>query len=261
MPSGSSNTRPIEDIVGLPTIVQILLLSSAEAATSLGPTLWAVLEEVETLYNHQRQRAVFARQMMVNNNVAAAESEDKLEERFGDVSEHDLPALRAEAEGVYLGTLNAERLAELVRKQLAVPDRRRLFILTEHEITPPKDWAYILWLETPAGTVVSTAALDPDYWGIQEPDRLKVIKHRARAACMAATGILLGFNRCDNPSCYLFTEVDSVTRLDLMVAIGPEHEEIAGDEAIGYWKTIEDPEMVEAIARPEDLEVGGWPVL
>jgi hypothetical protein len=260
MPSGSNNTRPIEEIVGLPTIVQVLLLSSGEAATSLGPTLWAVLEEVETLYNYQRRRAVFARQMMANNHVVA-EGEGTLAERFGDVSEHDLPALRAEAEGVYLGTLDAGRLAELVRKQLGVPDRRRLLILTEHEITPPKDWAYILWLETPAGTVVSTAALDPDYWGIQEPDRLKVIKHRARAACMTATGILLGFNRCDNASCYLFTEIDSVTRLDLMVAIGPEHDEIAGDEAIGYWKTIEDPEVVEPISRPEDLELGAWPML
>jgi hypothetical protein len=260
MPSGSNNTRPIEDVVGLPTIVQVLLLSSGEAATSLGPTLWAVLEEVETLYNHQRRRAVFARQMMASSDVAA-EGEGTLTERFGEVSEHDLPTLRAEAEGVYLGTLDAERLAELVRKQLGVPDRRRLLILTEHEITPPKDWAYILWLETPSGTVVSTAALDPDYWGIQEPDRLKVIKHRARAACMTATGILLEFKRCDNASCYLFTDIDSVTRLDLMVAIGPEHDEFAGDEAIGYWKTIEDPEVVEPIARPEDLELGAWPML
>jgi hypothetical protein len=259
MPSESTDSRPVEDIVGLPTIVQVLLLTSPEAAT-LRPTLWAVLEEVETLYNHHRQRAVFARQMVAAE-VRQAPSGDNRPEQFAQVSEQDLPALRDQAAGVYVGTLDAARLAELVRKQLAVPDRRRLFILTEHEITPPEDWAYILWLETPAGIVVSTAATDPDYWGTPEPDRLKVIKHRARAACMAATGIQLGFERCNNPSCYLFVEVDSVTRLDLMVAIGPEHEEIPGDEAVGYWKSIEDPEAVEPIARPEDLEVRGWPVL
>jgi hypothetical protein len=260
MPSGSTNSRPVQDVVGLPTIVQVLLLTSSEAAASDGATLWTVLEEVEQLYNHGRQRAVFDRRLLAAQ-VPPGLAEGELRDRYVHLSEQGLPLLFDHAGGVYSGTLHAEPLAELIRRRLAVPDRRSVFVLTEREIAPPEDWAYIMWWETPTGMVTSTAALDPDYWGIQESDRLKVIKHRARAACMAATGIMLGLERCNNPSCYLFVEVDSVTRLDLMVAIGPEHEEITGREAVGYWKEIEDPEVVEETAQREDLEVGGWPLL
>lgn len=100
-------------------------------------------------------------------------------------------------------------------------------ILTDIELEPPLDWRYIIWRSFPQGAVVSTATLDPRYW--REPvesevHRVLMIKARARAACISVVGSLIGLERCSNPECFLFKDVDSLVRLDDMKFVGPEHD-------------------------------------
>lgn len=94
--------------------------------------------------------------------------------------------------------------------------------VTDQELTPPTNWRYIIWKETPK-IIISTVPIDPLYWGMNDIHRLAVIKHRLRTACLCNVGTLIGLQRCNNESCFLYRNVDSVTRLDGMVKLGPEH--------------------------------------
>lgn len=99
-------------------------------------------------------------------------------------------------------------------------------VLTDLAITPPREWRYIIWDVTPSGAVISAAPLDPAYW---EPSaaadmRRSTIARRATAAQLCVMGSLLGLRRCDNERCFMFGNIDSVTRLDNAEIYGPEHE-------------------------------------
>jgi hypothetical protein len=100
-------------------------------------------------------------------------------------------------------------------------------IITDREIAPPPDWRYLIWSGFQGGAVISTAAIDPRYWGLRDPEderRVKEVKRRARAATMSVSGSLLGLSRCENPRCFMFAAVDSASTLDEMCSIGVEHE-------------------------------------
>jgi hypothetical protein len=98
-------------------------------------------------------------------------------------------------------------------------------VLTDLPITPPKEWRYIIWDVTASGAVISAAPLDPGYWEPSVPPDLRraTITRRATAAQLCVMGSLLGLRRCDNDRCFMFGNIDSVTRLDHAETIGPEH--------------------------------------
>jgi hypothetical protein len=119
-------------------------------------------------------------------------------------------------------------LASSIREQLNLDYSSPLILVTNQPITPPPQWRYTIWQPVVGGVVLSTAALDPAYWeGPAARDasvnRLRVLKHRTRAANAGVLGSLIGFYRCDNPACFLFADIDSVTRLDDMLYFGAEH--------------------------------------
>jgi hypothetical protein len=121
-------------------------------------------------------------------------------------------------------TVDARVLGALVQE--TVQPSGWTLIVTDIELQPPPDWRYIIWDSFPSGAVVSIATLDPAYW--REPDRsethrVRAVKKRARAACISVVGSLIGLHRCSNPECFLFSEVDSLVRLDEMKVVGPEH--------------------------------------
>jgi len=99
-------------------------------------------------------------------------------------------------------------------------------VLTDLPITPPREWRYIIWDVTPSGAVISAAPLDPAYWEPSAPAEMRrsTITRRATAAQLCVMGSLLGLRRCDNERCFMFGNIDSVTRLDHAEMYGPEHE-------------------------------------
>jgi hypothetical protein len=199
------------------TIDHVIALGSEENAKDLGAMLWTVLGEVSAFYNFDEQRAWFTRTWIGKRSLApqhAAKNEiidEKLDEDWW-------KPLRKQRRFVDQRTL-ASRLHSMA------PDRTgRQIIVTDQTITPPPEWRYIIWEGLTAGNaVVSIATLDPKYWGDRDPHRVNTIKHRSRAALMSITGTSLGFRRCENSRCFLYANVDSVTALDPMVAIGVEH--------------------------------------
>jgi hypothetical protein len=116
-------------------------------------------------------------------------------------------------------TYNAGRIARLVPTLLDGRQAENSIIVIDQELTPPKDWRYILWERG----VISIAPMDPLYWGAKEPNRIAIIKHRVRATCLLLVGRLLGQRRCGNERCFMYSNVDSVMRLDGMVTLGEEH--------------------------------------
>jgi|SRR5271157_2230380 len=98
-----------------------------------------------------------------------------------------------------------------------------MILVTDQQITPPPDWRYIIWDGIRAGSVISIAPTNPNYWHADDPDRVATIKHRVRTACLCSVGEFLGLKRCQNPTCLLYAEVDSVSCLDGMVLLGREH--------------------------------------
>jgi hypothetical protein len=100
-------------------------------------------------------------------------------------------------------------------------------VVTDRELVPPPDWRYVLWDGFPGGAVISVAPMDPRYWGAAMSDsalaRRSTVKQGARAAVMSVVGSKIGLSRCENPQCFMFAVVDSVSRLAEMRYLGPEH--------------------------------------
>jgi hypothetical protein len=149
-------------------------------------------------------------------------------------------------------------MAKAVRE--LIPQQDRIIVITDEELKPPTGWRYIISWDVSAkgdGTA-SLAPLDPEYWGDLDTKRHETIKWRIRAAVMAMTGTRLGFRLCENTLCYLYTNVDSVTVLDSMVTLGPEHaaegltdKVFSGevDDLLGVEAIIEQPEAGSEYSR------------
>lgn len=114
-------------------------------------------------------------------------------------------------------------------------------VVHDRPITPPQDQRYAIWSQVPGGVAVSLATLDPLYWGekTSEDGRRGAVRQRLRAALCSVLGVAIGMIRCDNPTCFLFANVDRVTRLDDMVRIGEEHRapDLAGR---GFTSDVDD---------------------
>lgn len=107
----------------------------------------------------------------------------------------------------------------------AVGARGPCVVVHDRPLQPPPDLRYVIWNPVPGGVAVSSAALDPAYWGERADDsqRIDAVRRRLRAALCSVLGSTIGLLRCDNPTCFLFANVSRVTSLDAMVHIGPEH--------------------------------------
>ncbi|MEJ0037753.1 MAG: hypothetical protein WDO68_17045 [Gammaproteobacteria bacterium] len=222
----------------LPVIWQVLYLREEDTSREMGAALWAALIEVERFYNLGKARATFRRyflsSVVPSTGIASAAfqgvsrlfrkpGEDALELPHG-LERMEKSLQLGDARGRFQKTYDQRKLAQLVRAQLdlAAP-AENLLIVTDCEITPPREWRYIISEDVDAGTVLSIAPLDPRYWHDQNPARVAVIKSRARAAALGITGEMLGIGNCSNPRCYLYEDVDSVVRLDFMRQLGEEH--------------------------------------
>jgi hypothetical protein len=143
-------------------------------------------------------------------------------------------------------TYDQAKLAEEVRRLLrSVPSEAALLIITDRPITPPEGWRYIIWDDLSPGLgVISTAPCDPYYWRDTDPNRIATIKNRVRSSALTITGIHLGLERCGNPECFMFEDVDSVTAVDMMTELGPEHGHpaLAGQ---GFEANVADPALVQ----------------
>lgn len=208
------------------SILQVVLLRNESASQELGQLLWATLEEVRLLYDLANGRGTFSR-------IYVAQTVPESVSNSAEVAEV-LPLAEAKAGWGKLWapgeqsrrTIDANVLA--VRTQELLGQRaasKILSIVTDQEITPPPQWRYVIWGGDATATVISTAPIDPRYWGIQTNSqaRLQTIKQRVRAACCCVAGAHLDLERCENPQCFMYSSVDSVTNLDEMICIGREH--------------------------------------
>jgi hypothetical protein len=149
--------------------------------------------------------------------------------------------------GRYRETVDQNRLVPAVRSVLAEgAEGRRLIVITDCEIVPPEGWRYIIWDQIDDDVVVSIPPTDPHFWRIPDKDRVARIKHRIRSACLSICGIMIGLDGCDNPSCVLNRDVDSVNALDYMLRFGQEHglEELAER---GFAPTTKNPSRVQPL--------------
>jgi hypothetical protein len=253
-------------------IVQVLLLVDGETSLEVGPALWAMLLEIERFYNMDQPRISFQRFYIspqvpkVNLLDAARRNLDRLL-RGGKAVDDALmqlrPAQRVEkavsskdSTGRFRRTCDQRKLGQVVRDLIGIgPDAGLLFIVTDREITPPPEWRYIIWDDFEGGAVVSMVPTDPKYWRHQDPGRIATIKHRVRTATLSITGQFLGLERCENPGCFLYADVGSVTNLDLMTHLGDEHElpKLAGR---GFQPAGADPAVVQSVVETRPMEGG-----
>jgi hypothetical protein len=165
-----------------------------------------------------------------------------------------LEIVRSRAKGAFKRTVDQQQLAAVIRDLLDLSLDRHLQIVADFEITPPPEWRYILWDEVENGSVIAIPPMDPEYWQVQDENRIATIKHRVRTSCVAALGEWLGLERCQNPTCLLFENVDSVTRLDLMRRLGREHSEAPRLHGRGYDPRPKNPSDVQVL---EERSGGG----
>lgn len=219
----------------------------------MGESLWAAFKEMEAFYNYDRQRAVFRRFFLSESLPRTIRSEVA----HGQQPTVVFPeASWQQARGKYTRTYDQLRLGELSRELLEAQKNDYILIVTDQEISPPEEWRYIIWESWDNGGVVSLAPLDPEYWQIEDPNRVSTVKHRVRAACLAVVGRFLGLEACDNEKCFLYNPVDSVSRLDLMVSLGSEHK-IPALENRGFLARARDPNKVQRI-RPDPRPPFAW---
>ena len=223
-------------------ITQLLLLGDATAAREMGDVLWLALDEVRRLFTLADESACFS-VPLPDGSLVAVRPEIQIRLLAPTAvpfvaGDHWLaggkPRARTVIEQAIGGrvgsgiSLDHSALAGSVQTQLGLDEGIPLVLVTDQPVTPPPHMRYAIWQPVAGGVVLSTAALDPAYWGRTasgeaDADRLRVLKHRTRAASATVIGSLIGLYRCDNPTCFLFEDVDSVTRLDGMLRIGAEH--------------------------------------
>ncbi len=222
------------------TILLVLLFRGQDESSTFGLPLWAAMKELTAFYKRLRPDVEFRQHYLslhVPQIVAREEGEKAL--NCSVISD----ALQSEdfwhrARGGYKRCLDQQVLYAMVRDLLVsatcaedVTRETRMLLVTDQEITPPKEWRYIIAGRAGDGVVVSIAPLNPVYWSERDPDRVATVKRRARSMCICVVGEALDFERCDNEHCFMFGNVDSVLRLDHMLMLGSEHDH---PELTGY---------------------------
>jgi len=229
----------------LPVITHAIALRNHGTASEFGEMLWAVLGEVAAFYNLDKPRAQFQRRW-IGDAVPPTAMTDADQVIIAKLDWNWWKGVRSEAGRL----VDYKLLGSAVRELL--PELERILIVTDEELNPPPDWRYVIWwdVSVKGDGAVSLAPLDPRYWGDTDPQRLETVKWRIRASLLCMTGLRLGFRRCQNTKCYLYENVDSVSVLDEMVTLGPEHSTegltdkvFAGeiDESLGLEAIIDQP--------------------
>jgi hypothetical protein len=238
-------------------LTQVLLLTEPESLERTAPALWAMLEEVVSVFNAGEEVVHPVRRCVTPLPVDALEGVTTEEERLV-LGSHIVPLL--ETPGRYAGTLDPGPLADRVRAMLSEHghEAEMLQVVTDQEITPPPDWRYILWDGDDDWGVVSTAAMDPEYWGLLDGDPTALIKRRARAAAISQVGSKLGLARCENARCFLLGNVGSVLQLDRMRLIGDEHPDFPGAGRVGFASEHDELATPEPLADPTELDAEAW---
>lgn len=217
------------------------------SATDRAAALWSAIAEVEGFYNFDEPR-VELRPLLVTALDASLPPDSAVAV--------DLEALWKRVQGAYSGTVDQSVLAAEMRRVSGASDG--LIVVTDREITPPEGYRYLFWDSVPGGVVVSTAAMEPGYWSMSDPDPVGATKHRLRTTCLAIVGSMLGLRRCSNDRCFLYADVDSLYQLDRMVLLGPEHE-TPGLAGHGFSPREDDPETQAEVSASEHLQApGDW---
>jgi hypothetical protein len=198
-------------------ITQVAVVHEPGAASEFGELLWTAFAEVAAFYNHGRTRAKFERRWIGAGAPPVISTSDVLDRELDD---DWWDSVRSSSTLL----IDHQSLAKAVRQMFS--RQERLIIVTDEELKPPAGWRYVISEDVTTGRhdgVASFAPLDPLYWGDADPRRLQTMKRRIRGTLMGMVGERLGFEPCDNSKCFLFADVDSVTVLDGMSTIGPEH--------------------------------------
>lgn len=225
--------------MGSTRIIQLLVLFEEESVRELSPALWATLVESERFYNFDQPRATFERHFISPHEPPSSLllSTVRSVARFFGRDIDNAQALLCEQErrsypaesvrsirGKFAKTIDQTKMWRAARTLLGNDEAGAfLQIVTDLEITPPPEWRYIIWDGDERNAVISVAPTDPKYWRQPDPSRFATIKHRVRTACLSITGAHLGLERCDNCSCFLYSDVGSVVTLDSMTELGSEH--------------------------------------
>jgi hypothetical protein len=269
-------------------VVQVLLLRDQRMSKDLGPTLWAAFQEVEKLYNLERQRVSFKRYYVSTSIPTKVPKEERLESFRVKSGWEDVwlgKSVRGgrRKEGVKLSGFNLsfnssdnyprryefEDITKKVRRLLGSDaSDAKLLVVMDQEISPPENWRYMIWnTDTKVqGDVVNTALIsiaptDPQYWGdFDDADRLAKIKHRVRVASCSVVAEFLRIPECVNPQCFLCSPVESAVQLDQMVYFGAEHSSAMPDVKSLVDKTFlpaNSPVTVQKIGSYQGLFLGG----
>jgi predicted Zn-dependent protease len=243
-------------------IIQAVALFEEKNASDYGLALWAALHEVDGFYSLSPTKIEY-RRFYIAPSPPNYSLFGSLSRAFGkwipgeqlqsalQLLRHDqvISSSKPSAE-LTLGprrTYDQAQLAATIRNLVDPNDSGdHLMVITDRPITPPANWRYIIWETDPSAntSIISVAPLDPEYWRDKDPDRVTQIKIRARNAALSITGTLIGLKRCGNPVCFLFDDVDSVTVLDDMHELGPEHN-LTALSGYGFGDKISDPTRVQ----------------
>lgn len=248
-------------------LIQVLLVRNPDICEDVGEALWAALKEIELFYNLGAMR-VSCRRYFLTPLIPSWWGRSVFKFIRGDFSpgiepeavanDAQIATLRdasfwQKAQGKYSRTYNQDALGQQVRELLGPETSDKLLMLvTDQELTPPKGWRYIIWDGIQTGAAISIAPTDPQYWRDTDANRVATIKHRIRTAGLSVAGTFLGLKRCEEENCFLYDDVDSVTRLDEMVYLSAHHglTELANR---GFATRPDDPnrvQTVEMVGRP-----------
>jgi predicted Zn-dependent protease len=244
-------------------IIQALALFEEKNSAEYGLALWAAFHEVERFYRTAGAVVEYRRFYIapsppspsflqsithaLDKWIPGGELQSALELlRQNEVRSSAAPSAELSPDS-RRRTYDQTRLGAIIRKMVDPQlSGDHLMIVTDRPITPPPKWRYIIWENDPNTntSVISTAPLDPDYWRDRDPHRVLTVKTRTRNAALSITGELIGLERCENPSCFLFDDVDSVTVLDEMQELGKEHG-ITKLVGYGFDDVVNDPTLVQ----------------
>lgn len=216
-------------------IAQVLVFSDARRSEELGPILWAAFKEVERFWSEAGTGVTFERRYIaesVPSAVARDLGANTILGRFGwlfgqtlwssSLSTDASDQILQKSRGTVTRSYDFRRIADGVRERVGM-DASRYLIVVDETLTPPPEWRYIISDGDERDGVVSILPVDPTYWRSTDPHRLATIKHRVRTACLGIVGEFLGLKPCDNPTCVMCGDVDSVVRLDGMVSLCERH--------------------------------------